>query len=141
MHYLCFVIVDQPTHEAVAEAMSDYKDDKWDWYRCGGRWDGYLQGPEEEKYRETHRGFNFDSSNNNAARNACKVADLPADKTAHTLVANGTWLSKEHCNAYKNSPHGDYYGAFLPVPDYEKLYRGILEKNKEKFIVVVDAHS
>jgi hypothetical protein len=48
MHYLGAVIVDEPTEEALDKAMEGQKDSHWDWYRPGGRWDGWLA-----KYMQT----------------------------------------------------------------------------------------
>lgn len=66
MHYLGFVFVNEPTEAAVEMAMADYQNIEWDWYQCGGRWDGYLLGEDEMKARQTHNGFNFDDANKSA---------------------------------------------------------------------------
>lgn len=146
MHYLGFVFVDAPTKEAVAEAMEGHKDSKWDWYRCGGRWDGYLQGPEEEKARETHSGFNFDDKNDDPARNAVLVKDLRPDQRPHFFVYSYHYIPKEYYNEYERSPGlgrdgKQYYGAILPTPDWEARFAQAKEENKDKWCVVVDAHN
>ena len=137
MHYRGFVFVDEPTEEAVAKAMEGYGDGhKWDWYRCGGRYDGYLQGDDEMKRRETHNGFNFDDSNKSAARNSCKVRDIPADRRqVYFFVANWSWVEREmFVDGY---PSGRIeHNALFDV----QLSQAITE-NPDKFVVVVDAHN
>lgn len=141
MHYLGFVFVDEPTNEKVAAAMEDHKNEYWDWYRCGGRWDGYLAGPEEEKRRETSGGFNFGEQHDQASRNFCRVADLPPDKKPHFFVSGYDWVPREYYNKYEKSPHFDGYGAILETPHWEDRWKAALEKHKDDFLVVVDAHN
>lgn len=141
MHYLGFVFVDQPTKEAVAEAMEDHKDTKWDWYRCGGRWDGYFGGDEEMARRATDNSFNFQPRNDDASTNFCKVSELPADKRPHFFVVDYCFVPKEYYNEYEKSPHGDFYGAILPTPHWEERWQAALVKHADKFVVVVDAHN
>ena len=141
MHYLGFVFVDEPTNEAVAAAMADFKDREWDWYRPGGRYGGYFGGEVEMKKRQTHDGFNFEDSNESAAANCIKVADLPEGRTPYFFISEATWVPQEYYNDYEKSPIGDYYGAILPTPDFKKRWKEALEINKDKYIVVVDAHN
>lgn len=140
MHYRGFVFVDEPTEEAVSEAMQEFggreeSGDKWDWFRCGGRHDGYLQGDEEMTRRETHNGFNFDAANKSAARNSCKVSEIPADRQKiYFFVAGHAWVEREvYISGY---PRGrfvdnDLFGA--------QLSQAIAD-NPDKWAVVVDAH-
>src|SRR5436309_1173200 len=101
MHYRGFVFVPEPTEEAVAEAMKEHgghdaAGDEWDWYRCGGRDDGYLQGDAEMDRRETHNGFSFDVSNASARRNSCKASDVPMDRRqVYFFVVAGNWVERK----------------------------------------------
>jgi hypothetical protein len=142
MHYIGYVIVDEPTEAKVAEAMEDHKGTDWDWYRCGGRWDGYLLGDEEMKKRATHNGFNFDDANNCAERNSCKVSELSPDKPLpYFFVADYDFVPREHYDRFAKSDLGLGYGAIVETPDYEERFRAALAKHADKFIVVVDAHN
>lgn len=140
MHFMGFVFVDAPTEEAVAKAMEDSKERHWDWYRPGGRWDGYLQGEEEMKRRQTHNGFNFDDNNESAAANSVRVKDLSEGKSPYFFVVGGDWVPKEYFNEYEKSPHYDGYGTVLPTPHFDERWKEALENNQDKFVVVVDAH-
>jgi hypothetical protein len=146
MHYLGFVFVDEPTEAAVEKAMEHHKDEHWDWYRCGGRWDGYFLGETEMTARETHNGFNFDDKNKSALNNAVLVKDLKPDQRPAFFVAGYDFIPKEYYNAYERSPYPSqsgkqFYGAILPTPDFEQRYLEALEANKDKWCVVVDAHN
>lgn len=45
MHYLVYVFTEDPSKEAIEEALSPHGDGKeWDWYQIGGRWTGHLSG-------------------------------------------------------------------------------------------------
>lgn len=137
MHYRGFVFVKEPTEEAVEEAIKDFGNgDKWDWYRCGGRGDGYLRGDEEMSRRETHDGFNFDKSNKSAERNSTRVADLPADRRQiYFFVAGYMWVEREtYISGY---PSGRFEDNPLFYPQFEQALRD----HKDEWIVVVDAHN
>src|SRR5215472_14171450 len=95
MHYRGLVIVNRPTDRAVKKAMAPHGFDgggsRWDWWRVGGRFDGYLQ--KEEAARATHGGHNFDPSHQDIARNHVRVADLPADRRdVNFFVSDGEWI-------------------------------------------------
>jgi hypothetical protein len=141
VHYLGFVFVKELTDAAVAEAMEDYQDREWDWYRCGGRWDGYLLGDEEMKSRETHNGFNFESSNERPERNCCKASELPADKRPHFFVANGRWVPVEYWDAHRKSEHFKGYGAFVLNEHFDERLKQAMTDNADGYVVVVDVHN
>lgn len=141
MHYLGFAIVKSPTEEAVKEAMDDFHERHWDWYRCGGRWDGYLGGDEEMKRRETHDGFNFDEGNNCAARNSVRVSDYAGDAPHFFVTPDGYWIPREHYDEFVKSPHGERYGAIVPTPEFESRWEQAKAKFSDHFFVVVDAHN
>jgi len=106
MHYMGYVFVNEATDEAVAAALEDHKDEHWDWYRCGGRWDGHFGGETEMKRRETDGGFNFAPQNNDAARNAKPVADLDPEKPPFFFVAGYYFVPKEYYMLIRKSPIG-----------------------------------
>lgn len=142
MHYLGFVFVKEPTREAVEKALADWKGDEWDWYRCGGRWDGYLLGAEEMKRRETDKGFNFADENDDPARNSCRVADLPADvKVPYFFVSGWEFVPKEYYDRHAKSKHGEGYGAIVQNAYYEARYAKALVDHAGDWVVVVDIHN
>ena len=131
MHYVGFVFVDEPTKEAVAAAMEDHGVDNgrhWDWYRCGGRWDGYLLGEDEMKSRETDNGFNWNH-----------------DGAPHFFVEGYYFVAKEYYNEYElstwSTPEKPNYGAILPTPNFATRYEDAIKRNPDKYVVVVDAHN
>jgi hypothetical protein len=141
MHYRGFVFVDEPTEEAVQEAMKYHggRDDswgRWDWYRCGGREDGYLQGDEEMTRRETDNGFNFSDQNKSASRNSCKARDLPADRQQiYFFVVDGVWVEREiYISGY---PHGRFEDNAL----FRDQLSAALAEKPDRWVVVVDAHN
>jgi hypothetical protein len=116
-HYLTFVFVDHPTDAAVEAALKPFEGDPWDFYYCGGRWDGWLRGPEErERRRNVHRGFG-----GNAEQNSCRVTELPAGMEPNVYVADNKMIWE--MDGEKN---------FL------QSFRAALEKHKDKFVVAVD---
>ncbi len=141
MHYRGFVFVAEPTEAAVEAAMAEHGGhdsgcDKWDWYRCGGRGDGYLQGDAEMTARKTHDGFNFADENSSAGRNSCKVRDLPSDRRLiYFFVIDGVWIEREiYTSGY---PHGRFEDNKLFLAQFEAA----LMANPDSWIVVVDAHN
>lgn len=144
MHYMGYVFVAEPTKEAVAEAMEDHggeNGDEWDWYRCGGRWDGHFGGEEEMKRRETDNGFNFADMNDNAERNCKKVSELDPDNPPYFFVAGYHFVPKEYYNRYEPSRHGKGYGAIVETPDFMTRWKAALAEHGDKWVVVVDIHN
>ncbi len=150
MHYLGFVFVDEPTKEKVEEVMVFYKDDEWDYYRCGGRWDGYLQGEEEQRLRETNNGFNFGDRHDQPSRNCVRVADLPEGKEPYFFVTKRYFVAKTYYNRHDvRMKDGKLHvfegeivcGGVVETPYWEERYKQTLEAYKDKWIVVVDAHN
>jgi hypothetical protein len=131
MHCLGYVIVNEPTEHAVEMAMAPFYNNNWDWYRCGGRWDGYLQGPDEEKRRKTHDGFNFDECNDSVERNSCNVSNLPGREAPYFFIANGAWIEKETFDGR----------AFVKTNNYDRMLDDALAANPDSYVVVVDVHS
>ncbi len=141
MHYLGFVIVKEPTKEAIDAAMAKHRNDFWDWYRPGGRWDGFLIGKEEMKSRSTHDGFKSDDSNESIDRNCCRVSDLPKDKTPYFFVVNGEWIAKEYYDQTVPNLETPNVGSMVEMPDFDERFRSALARHKDEYIVVVDVHN
>ena len=75
-------------------------DSQWDWYRIGGRWDGFLTDNEQN----TENGFNFDDKHETLKNNMIKIKDLikkikqKKEKDEYStyaiLTKDGEWASK-----------------------------------------------
>lgn len=141
MHYMGYVFVDEPTRAAVETAMRDHKGEHWDWYRCGGRWDGHFDGEEEMKRRETDNGFNFAEHNNNVERNCKRVSELDPEKPPYFFVAGWYFVPKQYFNEFERSSSGKGYGAILETPHYLDRWRAALAEHSDQWAVVIDAHN
>jgi hypothetical protein len=140
MHYLVFAIVDEPTEEAVKAVMEEHGGGRhWDWYRCGGRWDGYFQGDDEMKARETHDGFNFDDKNDQAATNCIRVSEI-GERVPYAFVEGYYFVPRDHYDEFEPNERGGY-GAIVETKGYEGRYRDALAKHPDGWVVVVDAHN
>lgn len=132
MHYRGFVFVDQPTDDALQAAMAPHIDEHWDWYRPGGRWDGYLVSDVEMKARETDNGFNFSGANKRIDRNFCLVSEVPEDRRQIAFfVLDGHWIDREPWNG----------STFVTDEEYEAKLARAMGENQSRFVVVVDAHN
>lgn len=153
MHYRGFVLVSEPTDEAIAAAMEPHREGynedtdeffgHWDWYRAGGRYDGYLVSDEEMKARETDNGFNFQPENKRADRNCCLAKDVPSDRRAvYFFVADGKWTKRESYDANAPSKWDEGgKGAFVETHGFGDMLDAALAANPEHWVVVIDAHS
>lgn len=64
---------------------------KWDWWRIGGRWDGWLRGLEALP----GDGFNFGPQYESAERNICPVMEIsPPFPPFAIVLPDGTWAEK-----------------------------------------------
>lgn len=159
MHFLGFAIVPEPTDEAVDAAMAPHQEGyepapdgdedggrsfgHWDWYRVGGRWDGYLVSDEEMKARETDNGFNFQPENEQVDRNAVRVSEVPADRrSVYFFVADGEWVAHETWDSEAPSSWDkNGKGAHVEVPDFADRLDAALTAHPDHFVVVIDAHN
>ena len=150
MHYLGFVFVDEPTKEEVAEAMAPFEDKEWDYYRCGGRWDGYLLGEEEQRLRETQNGYNFGGTHDDPSKNCARVSEIPPGKDPYFFVTKRYFVPKRHWSDHEprlkdGIPYvydGEtMYGGVVDTPNWEERYKEALEVYKDKWVVVVDIHN
>lgn len=153
MHFLGIAIIKERTREALDQAMAPFDErdggnpnGEWDWYRAGGRWDGWLEGEEEVKRRETHGGFNFDPANDDVERNSCLARDFPFSRGApYFFLVDGAWIAKKTRNPdwdYEKHGFRDEANPFeRPTEDYDLQFAEALRKNPDAWAVVVDVHS
>ena len=77
------------------EPLSTYNpESKWDWYRIGGRWDGWLTDKEEE--RSSDNGFNWGDDHTSLKFNCISVAEaIEKEKIPYALITpDGEWKEK-----------------------------------------------
>lgn len=141
MHFRGFVIVPEATNEAVAKAMAKFAGKHWDWYRPGGRFDGYFQGEEEMQKRATHSGFNFEPTNEIAAHNAIKAKDLTEEHSCYFFVAEGKWYEKEYYDDNKPNPLAPSLGSMVENKSFKTTLIRVLAKHPDHYVVVVDVHN
>ena len=55
---------------------------KWDWWKIGGRWDGFFGGKEEMNKRSSNNGFNFGNEHSDLSFNSAPVKSL-LDENGH----------------------------------------------------------
>lgn len=144
MHFLGFVVVDEPTRAAVEQVLAPFEGEHWDWFRAGGRWDGYFKGEDEMKRRETHNGFNFDPANDCVESNAVLLKDVPANKfTPYFVAFDGQWHERETYRA--DVPNPEYpnsgIGSLVKNPNWEELLKILKETFPNRYVVVVDIHN
>ena len=103
---------------------------KWDWYRIGGRWDGWITGNE----RESDGGFNFGVQHETVAHNIATTEQaLERDKIPHAIVTpDGEWHERGEMW---------WFGIMLTESDgWDVEAKAILAKYPGHRIVILDAH-
>lgn len=157
MHAAALVIVPKghDVEETVHRLMAPYKEDFdsypddeddrqgyylwritnwWDWYRIGGRWDGYYLGldrlPESEHYTESWCQLERNSAPARDAGEWDTYTVVSPDGCAHKDMPNPDWQRE---NGYE-----DYE---IPDPVFAQWRAMQLMKYQDGVVVVVDYHS
>lgn len=114
-----------PFQESFGEDGEYTENSKWDWYRIGGRWDGYPIG--DVRVSATDGGFNFDEAHESLTYNLAHVKDaLVLDHLPFCiLTTEGEWIEKG-------------FSKFGPRQDED--IRTILRQNSDKYLLCVDIH-
>lgn len=144
MHALGFAIVPERTEQALDAVMLPHKETydeatetlsgHWDWWRPGGRWDGYLVSDEEMKARETDSGFNFAKENQDIGRNSCLASEVPADRRSpYFFVTPDGWTQRESYNHTEE--------RFERLADYDARLAQALTAYPNHWVVVIDIHN
>lgn len=112
---------------------------KWDWYRIGGRWDGFLTKNE----KESCNGFNFGDDHESVVNNHITIAehkkqleeDWNKNRCFGIISIDGKWIEKGSMG---------WWGIVTDEEDpetFKKMYLDTLnEANDDDFIVSIDCH-
>jgi hypothetical protein len=146
MHYRVFVIVNELSDILVHGAMRPHEGEHWDWWRPGGRYDGYFEPEDVAKARETQNGFNFEPQCETLEHNHIAVRDwdkLPDNRrSCYAYVEGDEW---HECERWvEGKEHAKWEGAdggFVRYPEFEADLAAALARHPEGFVVVVDVHN
>lgn len=105
-------------------------DSKWDWYRIGGRWDGWVTGNEQT----SDNGFNFDASHESVANNIATTKQaLKRDIIPHAIVTpDGQW--------HERGQMGFWAVLITENEAWDSEAKRILARYPGHQLVIVDAH-
>lgn len=128
---------DEEDFDKHGNILSTYNpESKWDWWRVGGRWDGYITKTEVD---DGDGGFNFGKEYESIERNAVKIGDFLADMEGRSMYAyvtsDGQWIEKGRMG---------WFGVSFDEMDedaYTKMIKETLSKeNPEDYLVAIDCH-
>jgi hypothetical protein len=103
---------------------------KWDWYRVGGRWDGWLIDNE----KTSRNGFNFGSEHETIENNISTTeAALAKEKITHAIITpDGAWHERGEMG---------WFGILRTENDgWEEQAKALYAKYPGHSVVIVDAH-
>jgi DNA-binding transcriptional MerR regulator len=105
-------------------------DSKWDWYRIGGRWDGWITGNEQS----SEGGFNFGAQHETLANNAATTEQvLAAGKIPHAIITpDGEW--------HERGQMGWWANLITENEDWDSDAKAILARYPGHRLVILDAH-
>lgn len=126
--------------QGTGRRMSDYNPDaKVDWWVIGGRWDGWIFGPEREKAcSDKEGGFNFGSEHQQLENNCRRVSEIPIDDPYYVPFAI---LSPELEWVEKGSM--GWFGVVTEEASDEqwhKTVKKVLAKYPNHLAIAVDCH-
>lgn len=107
-------------------------DGTWDWYRVGGRYDGYVRG---EIAESTDNGFNFDDRHETVDNNLTLVTELlerwPDSCSYAILTPDGKWVSRDSPDDFRGKPEDDW----------REEARAVLADYPDHYALGVDCHT
>lgn len=92
---------------------------EWDWYRVGGRWDGWIVDNEQS----SNNGFNFDKVHETIENNSCTVKELTDDNIPNSILVDDKWYSRDNSK------------------NWHKKVKKLFEEYKNFLAVAVDCHT
>lgn len=144
MDYVGFAIVPELTEDAVNNVMSTFYEKERDWFVVGGRYDGYLHGPEvmDQRYREN--GDRAQTLEHRLVHNSCRVCDLPPRRGGtgpYFFVWYLDWIKCEKWDPEATHEGFDHTGHFVRDPRFLEKLDAVLAAHQDWYVVVIDAHN
>ncbi len=110
-----------------------------DWWRIGGRWDGWIFGPERaQACSDGEGGFNFGAEHQMVRDNCRRVSDIPIDDPHYVpfaiLTPEGEWIEKGSMG---------WWGIIADEASdaqWHKTVKKVLSKYPNHLAVAVDCH-
>ncbi|SRR6266851_8556022 len=113
------------------EPISTYNaDSKWDWYRIGGRWDGWITGNEQS----SDGGFNFGTHHETVANNMATTKQaIDRGIIPHAIITpDGQWHERGNMG---------WFAVLLTENDsWDSEAKALLARYPRHRIIIVDAH-
>jgi DNA-binding transcriptional MerR regulator len=105
-------------------------DSKWDWYRVGGRWDGWITGNEQS----SEGGFNFGAQHETLENNtACTEQVIAREMIPHAIITpDGQW--------HERGQMGWWANLLTENETWDSDAKAILACYPGHHVVIVDAH-
>jgi hypothetical protein len=103
---------------------------KWDWYRIGGRWDGWITGNE----RSSEHGFNFGPEHETVANNIAPTERaIERGVIPHAIVTpDGQW--------HERGTMGWFAVLITENEDWDAQAKEILANHPGHHLLILDAH-
>jgi hypothetical protein len=128
-----------PYDENLGRPNAEYDDDddyvvnpnaRWDWYRIGGRWDGWIT----DNRQSSDNGFNFGKLHESLENNiATTETALDKNRIPHAIITpDGEW--------HERGVMGWFAVISNERPDWEDRARELLRQFPGHSIVILDAH-
>lgn len=112
---------------------------KWDWCVIGGRWDGWIFGPDQERASRDAKGFNFGDEHHTVENNTRPVHDIPIDDPHYVPFAvvtpDGEWHEAGTMNMW-----AIVTDAISP-DEWHKQVKDVLAQYPNNLAVAVDCHT
>ncbi len=112
------------------------QDSFYDWYRVGGRWDGYLT----DNRRRSDNGFNFDDIHEEVENNSISVEDMIKNIDNYEYLP-GKLLDTDG-SVYEHRKYG-WFGMSEDVKGddiWKKEFVQVLHNNRDCYLVSLDCH-
>lgn len=110
-----------------------------DWWRIGGRWNGWIYGPEHEKAcSDGEGGFNFGAEHQTVANNCRKVSDIPIDDPYYVpfaiLTPENEWVASGDMGWWAIVSNA------MSDKQWHETVKTVLAKYPDHLAVAVDCH-
>lgn len=109
---------------------------KWDWFRVGGRWDGWLVNKQNESRDKEDGGFNFGEEHTEINNNSRQIKLLKKDHVPFALIdSDGEWFERGSMG---------WFGMVSEEKADKKwdqeIHKLLKKENQEDYVISLDAH-